>query len=181
MTDTILARVIVVLADCHIHPAKGVDWPRLALEAFKEADLFVTLGDMGEKAGLDALAALAPVIGARGRDDEDDPRTAARQRVLDAGGLRIGCVFDPVEAGIALQAEPPIWASAERLLHLFGGPLDALLWASTHVPSIERVDGRLRLNPGSATLPGENTLASFAKLTLAEGALAAEIVSLRTP
>ncbi len=96
MTDTIHARAIVVLGDCHIHPAKGVDWPLAALDAFEGADLFVTLGDMGERAGLDTLARLAPVIGVHGRDDEDDPRTAAKLRVLEAGGLRIGCVFDPV-------------------------------------------------------------------------------------
>jgi predicted phosphodiesterase len=56
-----------------------------------------------------------------------------------------------------------------------------LLWASTHAPSIERIDGRLQLNPGSATLPGKNAPASFARLTLAAGAIAGEIVSLRTP
>ena len=118
MTDIIHARAIVVLGDCHIHPAKGVDWPLLALDAFKGADLFVTLGDMGERAGLDALARLAPVIGVHGRDDEDDPRTAPTLRVLEAGGLRIGCVFDPVEAGVALQAEPPVWSPAEKLPRL---------------------------------------------------------------
>src|SRR5260370_26186780 len=142
------AGATVVLGDCHIHPAKGVDWPPLALDAFKGADLFVTLGDMGESAGLDTLARLAPVIGVHGRDDEDDPRTAAKHRVLEAGGLRIGCVFDPVEAGVAVQAEPPVWAPAAKLPQLFAGPLDALPWASTHLPPIERIDGRLQLNPG---------------------------------
>ena len=43
MTDAIHARAIVVLGDCHIHPAKGVDWPVLALDAFKGADLFVNV------------------------------------------------------------------------------------------------------------------------------------------
>jgi putative phosphoesterase len=181
MIDAVHARAIVVLADCHIHPAKGIDWPRAALDAFKGADLFITLGDMGERVGLDALAGLAPVIGVVGRDDEGDPRTAARLRVLEAGGVRIGCVFDPLECGAALQIEPPIWAPAENLLALFGGPVDALLWASTHAPSIERVDGRLQLNPGSATLPSKNAPASFARLTLAAGAIEGEIVSLRTP
>src|SRR5216683_158505 len=164
MTDAIHARAIVVLGDCHIHPAKGIDWPPLALDAFKGADLFVTLGDMGERAGLDALARLAPVIGVHGRDDEDDPRTAPTLRVLESGGLRIGCVFDPVEAGVALQAEPPVWLPPEKLR-----------------PSIERITGRLQLNPGSATLPGKNAPASFARLTLAAGAIEGEIVSLRTP
>ena len=122
MTDAIHARAIVVLGDCHIHPTKGIDWPPLALDAFNGADLFVTLGDMGERAGLDALTRLAPVIGVHGRDDEDDPRTAPALRVLEAGGLRIGCVFDPVEAGVALQAEPPVWSPAEKLRQLFDGP-----------------------------------------------------------
>ena len=75
MVDTIEARTLIVLADCHIHPAQGIDWPQAALDAFGDADLFVILGDMGERAGLDALATLAPIVGVRGRDDEDDPRT----------------------------------------------------------------------------------------------------------
>src|SRR5258708_33735721 len=129
MTDAIHARAIVVLGDCHIHPAKGVDWPPWALDAFKGADLFVTLGDMGEKTGLDTLARLAPVIGVRGRDDEDDPRTAPTLRVLEAGGLRIRCVFAPVRAGVALQAGPPGWAPAEKLRQFFEGPrAPLLLW-----------------------------------------------------
>src|SRR5260370_40352147 len=108
MTDAFHPPAIVVLGDCHIQPAKGVDWPVLALDAFKGADLFVTLGDMGERAGLDALARLAPVIGVRGRDDEDDPRTAPTLRVLEAGGLRVGRGLDPGEAGLALPAGPPV-------------------------------------------------------------------------
>lgn len=133
---------------------------------------------MGEKAGLDILAGLAPVIGVRGRDDEDDARTAPKFRVLQVGDLRIGCVFDPIEAGLALQIEPMMWAPSEKMASVLGCHVDALLWASTHAPSIERIDGRLRLNPGSLTLPGNNTPASFAKLTVAKGKLDGEIVSL---
>jgi predicted phosphodiesterase len=49
------------------------------------------------------------------------------------------------------------------------------------VPSTERTDGRLLLNPGSITLPGENATASFARLTLGEDSIEAEIVPLRPP
>jgi uncharacterized protein len=179
MTDAIQARTIIVLGDCHIHPANGIDWPAIALNAFEGADLFVTLGDMGERAGLAALARLAPVIGVRGRDDEDDPRTAANRRLLHAGSLRIGCVFDPVEAGVASQTAPLVCAPPDRLAQVFGDLPDALLWASTHVPSIERIDGRLLVNPGSVTLPGENAPRSFAKLTLIGGKMEAEMVTLQ--
>lgn len=180
MANAVLARTIVVLADCHIHPGQGSVWSPVALNLFKDADLFITLGDMGEKAGLDTLASIAPVIGVRGRDDDDDPRTAAGIRVVEAGHLRIGCIFDPIEAGIALQTDPPIWAPAERLVQAFGGPVDALLWASTHAPSIERIGSQWRLNPGSATLPGKHGQPSFAKLTVADSALEAAIVSFGT-
>lgn len=176
MVDIVQARTLIVLADCHIHPAQGIDWPQAAFDAFGGADLFVTLGDMGERAGLDALARLAPVVGVRGRDDEDDPRTAARWRVLEVAGLRLGCVFDPVAAGAALQVDPLVCASSEALIHLFEAPLDALLWASTHTPSLERTAGRLHVNPGSVTLPSKDAPASFARLTVANGAIEGEIV-----
>jgi putative phosphoesterase len=181
MIDSIQARTIVVLADCHIHPAKGIDWPQAALDAFAGADLFVTLGDMGESAGLDTLARLAPVVGVQGRDDEDDPRTAPRLRVLEVAGLRIGCVFDPIETGAALQVDPLVCASSEALMRLFGSNLDAVLWASTHVPSIDRAEGRLLVNPGSVTLPSQNAPPSFSRLTVAGGALSAEIVRVLKP
>jgi putative phosphoesterase len=170
------ARTIVVLADCHIHPARGLVWPQSALDAFKGAELIVTLGDMGERSGLDALAAIAPVLGVVGRDDEADPRTAPKSRVLAAHGTRIGCVFDAAEAGLAALGEAP--SDADAMARLFGAPVDVLLWASTHVPSLARVDGRLQVNPGSVTLPGDGAPRAFARLVLGDGAAEAEIVRL---
>lgn len=181
MVDIVQARTLIVLADCHIHPAQGIDWPQAAIDAFAGADLFVTLGDMGERTGLDALARFAPVIGVQGRDDEDDPRTATRLRVLEVAGLHLGCVFDPVESGAALQVDPLACASSQTLESLFGSRLDALLWASTHVPSLDRTVGRLEVNPGSATLPGKGASASFARLTVANGVIDAEIVRFQQP
>jgi hypothetical protein len=115
MFDRVQAQSIIVLADCHIPPTKGISWPRPVLEAFRRTDLFVTLGDLGESASLDALACLAPVIGVRGRDDEDDPRTAPTLRVLAAGSLRPGCIFDPAEAGPAKQPDRAVWGAVREI------------------------------------------------------------------
>ena len=171
-------RTIAILADCHIHPARGLDWPAAVLERLGGADLIVTLGDMGEAVGLAALAAIAPVLGVRGADDGEDERTAAKARVIEAGGRRIGCIFDAVDLGLATAREP--WAAAAdydaRETALFGAPVDILLHAGTHRPSVETFAGRVAINPGSALLPDDHAPAAYARLTFDAGEPDAEIV-----
>lgn len=171
-------RDIAVLADCHIHPGDGIDWPPAVLDALAGADLIVTLGDMGEASGLAALATVAPVIGVRGADDGDDPRTAPRARVVEAGGVRIGCVFDAVGAGLATGRDPIAAAdgAATAEARLFGRPVAVVLHASTHAPSIEEAAGRLWINPGSATLPAEKGAGAFVRLAVGAGPAEARIV-----
>ncbi|MEP6966907.1 MAG: metallophosphoesterase family protein [Pseudomonadota bacterium] len=171
-------REIAVMADCHIHPGDGIDWPPAVLDALAGVDLIVTVGDMGEAAGIAALSSIAPVMGVRGADDEDDPRTAPRARVVEAGGVRIGCVFDAVGAGLATVRDPiaPADGVATAEARLFGGPVAVVLHASTHAPSIEEAAGRLWVNPGSATLPADKGAGAFARLTVGAGAAEARIV-----
>jgi putative phosphoesterase len=171
------ARSIAVIADCHIHRAAGVALPAAVLEALAGVDLIVTLGDMGESSGLDQLESVAPVVGVRGADDADDQRAAASVLVLEAPGARIGCLFDPVEAGLGATKDPFAAESDEALRTVFDGPVDIVLWASTHAPSVATVGGRLLVNPGSATLPDGGSAASFALLSLGEEGPEAWIVS----
>jgi putative phosphoesterase len=176
--DFLDARKLGILGDCHIHPGKGLDWPAAVLRAVSKTELIVTLGDMGETDGLDRLASLAPVIGVRGRDDAADPRTAAALRVLQLGEVRIGCVFDPTEHGLASHADPftPLagWTAMARAL--FDGPIRVLLYASTHRANVAELDGILIVNPGSAVLPADGAAASFALLNVNDGRPEAEIV-----
>ncbi len=169
---------IVVLADCHIHPDGGPDWTGATLAAFAGADLILTLGDMGEAVGLEPLAAIAPVQGVMGVDDQPGAHVEGRTRLLTIDGVAIGCVFDPVAEALASSKEPLKLASPEARRLILGGAADVLLWASTHVPDVGRQDGVLTVNPGSATLPDGGSAASFARLTVAGGAVSAEIMSL---
>lgn len=171
---------IAVLADCHIHPGGGPAFPDSLFDALQGADLIVTLGDMGEAAGLDQLAEIAPVIGVRGQDDSDDPRTDQQALVLTAGDLAIGCVFDAKSAGLAVSSEPfePVADFAIAAERLFGRRIDALLLASTHRPEAAHANGCLVFNPGSAVLPGEGSAASFLKLSLDGGGLVGELTDL---
>lgn len=174
-------RTIAVLADCHIHPGGGITWPKHALSKLSGVDMIITLGDMGESMGLDALETIAPVVGVRGQDDQEDPRSAPTARLVQAGALRIGCVFDPVEHGLAASKEPFVAAAdaSAAEARLFGGPVDLLLCASTHVPAVHQENGRLVVDPGSVTLPtGKESGApgTFARLRLEGGKVRAEIV-----
>lgn len=165
------ATTIAVLADCHIHPGGGPEFPAALLEALAGVDLIVTLGDMGDSAGLDQLEAIAPVMGVRGQDDADDPRTARRALVLNSGSMDIGCVFDPIDAGLAKSVDPfeeapDANATSEAL---FGVHVDLLLYAGTH-----KVGGGpfgphgSAMNPGSAVLPAEGARATFLRLVIGD-------------
>jgi len=175
---------IAVLADCHIHPGGGPAFPPALFERLdaEDPDLIVTLGDMGESAGLDELAEFAPVIGVRGQDDSDDLRTDNQLLVLDGGLHVIGCVFDPKAAGLVTSADPfaPVDDVGAVSARLFGRRVNFLLYASTHRaadPTSEHGDV-LALNPGSAVLPAEGAGPTFALLTAGDHSIGWEIVEL---
>jgi putative phosphoesterase len=173
------ARRLAVLADCHIHPGSGPDWTPAILQALAGVDLIITLGDMGETVGLERLEAIAPVLGVRGRDDADDPRTARALRTLQIGALRVGCVFDPTSHGLSTLADPfsPTADWTQRASELFDGPVRILLHGATHRASIAEIDGILVIDAGSALLPAEGSEASFVLLTVVGDKVEAEIVS----
>lgn len=180
-TTPFLGKTFAVIADCHIHPGGGPQFPPIVLSALQGVDLIVTLGDMGDVAGLDQLDAIAPVVGVHGEDDEEDPRTSSPLLVLTAGDLAVGCVFDAKTAGLAASLEPFTAAAdaPEAVRRLFGRDVDLLLYASTHRPGSGVFGpGRQALNPGSAVLPAGGAAPSFAKVTLADGAFVPEIVLL---
>ncbi|MET0274738.1 MAG: metallophosphoesterase family protein [Phenylobacterium sp.] len=159
---------IAVLADCHIRKG-GPQFPAALFPRLQGADLIVTLGDMGERSGLDRLQEIAPVLGVRGEDDDDDIRTRRNVLALDGEGYRVGCVFDARAAGLAADVEPFVVAdeAPQVCQRLFGGPVDILLHAGTHRADEARFGRGSALNPGSAVLPAEGAKASFLRLKVA--------------
>jgi predicted phosphodiesterase len=64
---------------------------------------------------------------------------------------------------------------------LFGGDLDVLAYAGTHVPRIAWADGMLLVNPGSPTLPAGREKGSLGHVALIEiegGIVSARVVDL---
>jgi putative phosphoesterase len=121
--------VVGVISDTH-GPIRSQ-----ALDALRGADLLIHAGDIGDPEVLENLRALAPLSVVRGNIDRDAWATRIpTTEVVQVDGRSIYVLhdlsqldLDPVAAGFA-----------------------AVVSGHSHQPSIQRRDGVLYLNPGSA-------------------------------
>lgn len=106
-----------------------------ALEALGGCGLILHAGDVGSRAVLEALAAIAPVVAVRGNCDRGPwIQALPAAEVIDAGGRLIYLLHD--------------------LAHLDLDPVAAgfrvVVSGHSHSPSVQERRGVLYLNPGSA-------------------------------
>lgn len=148
---------IGVISDTHgLVPA----WEK-AVEIFRDADLILHAGDvlyhpprMGCMPGYDipGLANLmntcpVPIVIARGNCDSEvyeellEMPVLSPYAVIHAGGLRI-----VINHGHMLSPDDIRRVAAKYRAQVF-------ITGHTHIPVIERMDGAIHLNPGSASLP----------------------------
>ncbi|PYN41413.1 MAG: hypothetical protein DME00_31850 [Candidatus Rokuibacteriota bacterium] len=180
---------IGLLADTHCHGPGANDLPEAVLDAFRGVDLVVHLGDTGGAAVLDRLATMAEVVATRGRDDPpEDPRMAASVRVIEAGGLVVGALFDLTTAGLASGDGDRLdfgdGFSPEVLQRVFGRRVDVVAFGATHRDVVAFHRGVLLVNPGSPTLPARpraGATGTAAVLELGGGVALVEIVTLGEP
>jgi len=134
-----------------------------ALAALAGASRILHAGDVGAPAILEALAAIAPVIAVRGNNDRGPwARALPTRTVVEIEGRRILMLHDlkeldgdPAEDGIA-----------------------AVIAGHSHRPSAEERGGVLFLNPGSAGPRRFRLPITVARLQIAGGRLAAQIIPL---
>jgi putative phosphoesterase len=150
--------LIGVIADTH-----GLLRPQ-ALQALAGVELIIHAGDIGNPKVLANLSRLAPVQAVRGNVDRGDWAAALpRTRVVEVGGLHLYVLhelfsldLDPAAAGFA-----------------------AVIYGHTHSPHLERQNGVLYLNPGSAG-PRRFTLpVTLALLRLQDASLTAQVIELQ--
>ncbi len=149
-TTGVADRTIVgLVSDTH-----GLARPHLAA-LFAEVDLIVHAGDVGGRAVLEALAAIAPVEAVSGNvDDRHDP-LLPRARALPVGRRTLH-----VSHGDEFGSPKP-----EALLAAYSA--DILVYGHTHRPLLVRAaDGRVVVNPGSAGPPRFGLKPSVAILTV---------------
>ena len=146
---------IGVIADTH-----GLLRPE-ALKALRGVELIIHAGDVGGPEILAALQALAPVYAVRGNTDRGDfGRSLPQTQVVPVGGVQLYVLhelfcldLDPAAAGLA-----------------------AVIFGHSHRPHLERKEGVLYLNPGSAG-PRRFTLpVTLALLKVRNNVLEAEFI-----
>jgi putative phosphoesterase len=150
--------LIGVISDTH-----GLLRPQ-ALAALEGVELIIHAGDIGDRRILRKLERLAPVYAVRGNIDRGDwASKLPLTRVVEVGGVHLYVLhelfcldLDPAAAGLA-----------------------AVIFGHSHSPHLERKNGVLYLNPGSAG-PQRFTLpVTLARLTLQGFSLHPELVKLK--
>jgi putative phosphoesterase len=153
--------VVGVIADTH-----GLLRPEVAA-VFAGVDLIIHAGDVGARAVLDGLAAIARVEAVYGNVDDPHDPALARERTVTAGGLTIH-----VSHGHELGRPTAALALARY-------DADVVVFGHTHRSCVVRADdGRLGFNPGAAGPRRFDLQPSVARLTIADAAAKVEIISL---
>jgi hypothetical protein len=148
---------IGVISDTH-----GLVRPQ-ALRALAGADLIVHAGDVGSPDVLEALRAVAPVVAVRGNNDRGRWAAAlAETEVVETDGRSLYVLHDLKELDLDPRA----------------AGFDAVIAGHSHQPRIERRDGVLYLNPGSAGPRRFRLPIAIAWLAVEPAGMDAEIVHL---
>lgn len=134
--------------------------------ALAGVSLILHAGDVCGGEILDELALIAPTRAVWGNcDDPWDPRLVERID-LERGGLRIH-----VSHGHEIGRPRPAQVAATY-------DADVCVYGHTHRQVVERVDGRLVVNPGAAGPRRFDLVPSVAVLTIAGGRAEAELIPL---
>jgi uncharacterized protein len=159
---------IAVISDTHL-PRGSRRLPDECLERLRESDLILHAGDVVAESVLEELEALGPPVHAV-LGNMDGPELLARlpeNRVVDAGGIRIGMTHDP----------GPAAGREARLAARFPG-CAAVVYGHTHLPQVDREEGVWILNPGSPTERRRAPAHTMLVLDVEDGEIRPELVEL---
>jgi putative phosphoesterase len=134
-----------------------------AVAPLESCEAIIHAGDVGDESILEELEAIAPVHAVRGNVDmEPWARRLPRTRVVEVGGLSVYVLHDILD----LDLDPA------------AAGFDVVVFGHSHQPSVERRDGVMRLNPGSAGPRRFDRPVSVAVLRARDGVADAEIVEI---
>src|SRR5262252_2531404 len=135
-----------------------------AVEALAGSDLIIHAGDVGDPAIIDRLRAIAPVFAVRGNIDKGGWASRLPMTELVEAGE---CLFYVLHDIAELDLDPAAAGFA------------AVVFGHSHQPLLERRDGVLLLNPGSAGPRRFKLPIAVARVRVSAQRLEAEIIELR--
>ncbi|MEO8522880.1 MAG: metallophosphoesterase family protein [Acidobacteriota bacterium] len=159
VAETHDAIIVGLVSDTHGLVRTGV------FDALAGVSRILHAGDVGGRAVLVELAAIAPVTAVYGNVDPPGGPLEARQ-TIELAGLRIDLTH-----GHELGSPTP-----EKLLARYGG--DVIIFGHTHRALVHRDGQRLVINPGAAGPKRFDAMPSVARLTIARGRADVEIIEL---
>jgi len=146
-----------VISDTH-----GLVRPE-AVAALRGSDLIVHAGDVGHPAVLEALRAVAPVVAVRGNNDHGAwAEELSATEVVERAGVLLYVLHDLAELDIDLKA----------------AGFHAVIAGHSHQPKLERREGVLYLNPGSAGPRRFKLPVALARVRVHAAGIDAELVEL---
>ena len=148
--------LIGIISDTHGYLSASV------LRSLKGVDRIIHAGDVGKQEVLDALVRIAPVDAVRGNMDGGTwSRKLPKTEIVEIGEVLIYVLHDIYD----LDLDPS------------AAGIGAIISGHTHKPSVERRNGVLYINPGSASMP-RRSLESIARLSVRDRTIRAEIIEL---
>lgn len=155
-----------LVSDTHLR-AGGRGLPEPLLAAFEGVDLILHAGDINDLEVLVPLELLAPVTAVYGNTDPwSTCERLSETRRVEAGGLSIGLVHGHTGRGAGTLAKARSWFA----------DADVVVFGHSHQALIERIEGQLLVNPGSACQPRFGRAPSCALLTIEAGVATARLV-----
>ena len=145
---------IGLISDTHM-PERWAALPTAVFHLFKDADLLLHAGDVGELWVLDQLSAIAPVVAVHGNDD-----TVAAQRELPyhqtitIAGQRILLWHSHYPDHIdEMHDRQPGWTLHQKLGRMVGRAQRAgatiCVFGHWHIPLVSQQDNVMLINPGA--------------------------------
>jgi len=137
--------------------------PDSAVTALACSKLIIHAGDIGDPSVLERLETIAPVFPVKGNMDKGVwAREIPDSEIVNEGAVSLYILHDVSEINLDPAASG----------------FSAVIFGHTHRPFIERQNGVLFINPGSATRPRSNYPPSVVLLKVKDKILEAKLVTL---
>lgn len=160
MSDKIQGKtnyLIGIISDTHGRLPQSVSM------AFKDADLIIHAGDIGDPKIIEALEKIAPTRAIKGNMDMGNWTRQLRQNeTIKINHQRLYVIHDIYHLDI--KTEPDIY--------------QAVIYGHTHRPQVEKQGGVLFINPGSAVQPRFGYPPSVALLEIKDDSMSARLFDL---